>query len=96
MPFCYSNNGLTMRAVDEDYQASEGEVVFEEYPTPEQLSASFPEYDIEAVKEQTKRQIFELEKQVTPRRLREAALTEEGKTWLADIDQQIADLRASL
>jgi len=35
-----------------------------------------------------------LEASVTQRRLREAALTEAGKAWLADVDAQIAVLRA--
>lgn len=39
-------------------------------------------------------QILALEAAVTQRRLREAALTDEGKTWLADVDAQIAALRA--
>ncbi len=38
--------------------------------------------------------ILALEATVTQRRLREAALTEEGKTWLADLDARIAALRA--
>ena len=39
-------------------------------------------------------QIQALENTVTQRRLREAALTEAGKAWLADVDAQIAALRA--
>ena len=39
-------------------------------------------------------QILALEATVTQRRLREAALTDEGKAWLADVDAQIAALRA--
>lgn len=39
-------------------------------------------------------QIQVLEATVTQRRLREAALTEEGRDWLADVDAQIADLRS--
>jgi len=38
-------------------------------------------------------QILALESTVTQRRLREAALTEAGKAWLADLDAQIAALR---
>lgn len=38
-------------------------------------------------------QIAALEASVTQRRLREAALTEAGKAWLADVDAQIAALR---
>lgn len=39
-------------------------------------------------------QILALEATVTQRRLREAALTEAGRAWLADVDAQIAALRA--
>jgi len=41
-------------------------------------------------------QILALEATATPRRLREAALTEEGRTWLQDLDMQIAALRVIL
>lgn len=37
--------------------------------------------------------IRDLEAQVTPRRLREAVLTPEGKAWLEGIDAQISALR---
>ena len=46
-----------------------------------------PNADIDA-------QILALEATVTQRRLREAALTDEGRAWLADLDAQIAALRA--
>lgn len=39
-------------------------------------------------------QIIALEATATPRRIREAALTEAGRAWLADLDAQIAVLRA--
>lgn len=48
-----------------------------------------PNADIDA-------QILALEGTVTQRRLREAALTEAGKAWLADVDAQIATLRKGL
>ncbi len=41
-------------------------------------------------------QILELESQQTPRRLREAALTGEGRVWLQNLDAQIAAKRAEL
>lgn len=41
-------------------------------------------------------QIAALEGQVTQRRIREAALTDEGKAWLQDIEAQIAALRGVL
>ena len=41
-------------------------------------------------------QIALLEKSQSDRRLREAVLTEAGKTWLADVDSQITELRKGL
>lgn len=41
-------------------------------------------------------EIASLEATVTNRRLREAALTEDGRAWLADVDAQIAALRGVL
>ncbi len=41
-------------------------------------------------------QISALEATVTNRRIREAALTVEGKDWLASVDSQIAVLRGEL
>ena len=40
-------------------------------------------------------QILQLEAQITLRRMREAVLTEEGKQWLENIEQQIQALRES-
>lgn len=42
------------------------------------------------------REIAALEATVTQRRMREAALTDQGKTWLAAVDAQIAALRVQL
>lgn len=39
-------------------------------------------------------QILALEATVTQRRLREAALTDAGRAWMADVDAQIAALRS--
>lgn len=41
-------------------------------------------------------EISSLEATVTNRRLREAALTDEGKAWLLDVEAQIKKLRANL
>ena len=48
------------------------------------------------VKDLVLSQIFELESQQTPRRMREAALTEEGGVWLQNLEDQIASKRAEL
>ena len=41
-------------------------------------------------------QIFALEVTVTQRRIRESVTTVDGKTWLSNVDAQIAALRAQL
>lgn len=41
-------------------------------------------------------QIVQLEITITPRRLREATLTDAGKSWLESVDTHIAALRAQL
>lgn len=43
----------------------------------------------------TAQKIRQLESSITPRRMRDAALTESGKQWLATIDAQIAALRGT-
>ena len=40
--------------------------------------------------------IAQLESTVTPRRIREATLTADGKAWLEGVDAQITALRGSL
>jgi hypothetical protein len=42
------------------------------------------------------RQISALEASVTPRRAREAILSDAGRAWLANVDAQIATLRGQL
>lgn len=48
------------------------------------------------VKRDALAQIKALEGSVTPRRIREAALSDAGKAWLANVDNQIATLRGQL
>lgn len=60
-------------------------------PLPGGLSLTPPAPDPNAA---VQAQILALEASVTQRRLREAALTEAGKAWLAYLDAQIAALRA--
>ena len=40
--FAYSNNGHSYRAMDEDYQVQDGEVLFPDHASPEDLAAAFP------------------------------------------------------
>ena len=46
--------------------------------------------------EKVQAQIYAIEADITPRRMREAALTAEGKAWLAAKDAEIAALREAL
>lgn len=43
-----------------------------------------------------KTEIQNIENTITPRRLREAVLTEEGRIWLINLEAEIAALRAQL
>jgi hypothetical protein len=40
--FAYSNNGLSFRAVDPNYQPQASEILFADYATPAQLASAFP------------------------------------------------------
>ena len=42
--FAYSNNGLTMRAIDQGMPLAVGEVIFADYATTAQLTQAFPNY----------------------------------------------------
>lgn len=44
MSYAYSNNGLSFRAVDPDYKAQAGEVLFVDIATSAQLASVFPNY----------------------------------------------------
>jgi DNA phosphorothioation-dependent restriction protein DptG len=48
------------------------------------------------VKREAMKEIKELENTITARRLREALLTDEGKTWVASVETLIAIERAKL
>jgi hypothetical protein len=69
-------------------------------PTDAEFATLKAEYEAAVTKSQAnasiKAQIATLEASCTERRWREAALTDAGKAWLANVDSQIAALRASL
>jgi hypothetical protein len=94
MKYFINPDDNTLYAYEED--GSQDEVIPQHFvpATPEQIDAITnplvsPNRGIIA-------QIFQLEITITPRRLREATLTVEGKTWLEGVDAQIAALRAQL
>lgn len=45
MKVCYSQDGMAMRSVDDDYIPQDGEVVFDDYASVEDLNNAFPEYE---------------------------------------------------
>lgn len=93
--FAYSNNGLSFRAVEDDYIAKDGEVLFPDLATSIQLSQVFPQYSDIKRRADIIAQIAEIEKTVTQRRMREATLDIDGG-WLANIEDQIDVLREEL
>jgi hypothetical protein len=67
--------------------------------TPEEITRRRAEeaaWSAGAVKRDALAHISSLEASITQRRIREAALTDAGKAWLAGVDSQIATLRAQL
>lgn len=58
--------------------------------------AQIDAYDAQEPTREALRQIVELEASVTPRRMREALLTQAGADWLAAVEDQIALERAKL
>jgi len=83
MGYAIRKDGQGWRAVSGPGDVGEGETFSATAPAP------IPENPILA-------KIAALEGDVTNRRLREAALTDEGKAWLAKQDAAIAALRAKL
>ena len=45
MAFAYSNNGKSWRSVEPDWDLEDGEVLFLEEPTADQLAEKFPQYE---------------------------------------------------
>lgn len=90
-----SNDGITIRWCEQDYQPVSGEVEFDEYPTAEQLNKAFSGHEDAANNEDIKKQIIALESQQTPRRIREAIAEIDGG-WMEKLEDQIAALRAQL
>ena len=52
--------------------------------------------DAEKIKRNALAEIHRLEGTITPRRLRDSVLTDEGKAWLADVEAKIATERGKL
>lgn len=56
MIYCYSNGGLSYRAVDQDYTAQSGEAIFNFVPNADQLAVAFPGYATSFAAEQAQSQ----------------------------------------
>lgn len=93
--YCYSNNGISMRMVPCGYKAKSGESLFADQATPEQLAEAFPNYGAEKRKIDALIEIADLEKQQTPRRIREAALGVDNG-WLDKLNLRLTELRRQL
>lgn len=81
------------RCVPQDYKAEEGEILLDVDAVPPLETLHDPVDEKAAHNTAIEAQILELEARVTPRRLREAVLGAD-REWIADIEQQIAALRA--
>lgn len=96
---CYSNNGFSFRAVNDNYVAQQGEAIFPDYATDGQLETAFPGYKAQKEKNDSNNaivaQITALEAQQTDRRVREAVLGVDNG-WLANLNSQITVLRTQL
>ena len=62
-------------------------------PTEDEIIAAWPAAEI---KQEAQRLLIKLEEEITPRRLRDAVLTADGKTWLENKEKEIAVERAKL
>lgn len=60
--FCYKNNGNTLFAVSENYSPSDGEVIFKDYASEEQLQKAFPDRAITNANKKKTDHIQKLEK----------------------------------
>ena len=62
-------------------------------PTEDEIIAAWPAAEI---KQEAQRLLIKLEEEITPRRIRDSVLTEDGKKWLEDQEKLIAVERAKL
>lgn len=99
-----------MRAVESDYVAQSGEILFQDYATQEDLTSAFSGYAAIVASKQTLFAISKLEQSITLRMMREAFLGStttisdssspyNGMTAaqaIASVQTQIATLRTSL
>ena len=95
---CYFNNGFSYRSVGSDYVPGADEVVFSEFEEVSEtmLAEVFPQYMALKQREGCLQEIATLEAQQTPRRIREAALHEDGRVWLENLNARINNLRKKL
>jgi hypothetical protein len=94
--YCYSNNGMSMRAINDDYVAQNGEILFDHEAADAELAAVFSGYS-EAQKEL---RIVTLDAEYEPQfaELAQAyatALMAEDTTTVANIQVDYAALKAA-
>lgn len=79
--YCYSNEGHSMRRVDDDYVAQPGEAIFPQLPSDGQLAAAFPKHESHKTNLEIHAEILALEKQANEPRLMQEALIDDSATW---------------
>lgn len=93
MSYVAFNNGLSLRAVDPNYQVQSGETLFSAIPTTQQLTNAFTGYAAAAANFALQNQIAALEATQTPSRMRAAILGTDGG-WLESLNSQITTLQS--
>jgi len=81
MPRYHRQNGENVQFTEEEEKARDAEELL---------------WEQNKIVREVTREIRRLEHTVTPRRMREAALTDAGKQWLAEIENQISLERVKL
>jgi hypothetical protein len=105
--FLYHNNGLSFRAVEDDFQPQDGEVLFPDHATPEELAATFPGYAAAVAAQTTAQtnaavqaQMDQLDGGGQARAVRSALLAilpaGDEQARLQALETQVATLRAQL
>lgn len=93
--FIETRNGLNLTLVDID----EFSDIIEAYAAKaKEIDDEKVEKEAERAKPENvaKRKIIALEREITPRRMREAMLTDDGKTWLAAKEAEIQAIRDTI
>lgn len=104
--FAYYNNGLSFRAVDDDYDPQAGEIIFDDYAKEADLEKAFSSYKILKNTLKIKIEIARLEASISPRMVQEALAgittphpdydNKPADECIRNIRGKIADLRSQI